>query len=297
VDVGASGKFPTAIDINPTARCNLQCSFCWGPDHAIPDGLTLGQWKDALGFFRARGTVGVVVTGGEPLIREDLPAILAHAKALGLHVTLSTNALLLNKRHESVLSFVDEIGLPLDGSSAENNQKMRRGTQRSFGAVIDALPLVRARYPNIEITIRTVVSRVNIADIEDLGRLLEGRADYFDRWKLYQFTPFSIGEAHRDEHAITDGEFLALMERVRRLDGLGGRALGQMGGDAKGRYLFVGPLGDVYGVNDVGTYGMAGSLLNDPPEALAARILACVDQGRNTSHAKSPVSLRVLSQT
>src|SRR5437762_732284 len=103
--------FPTSIDINPTAKCNLSCSFCWGPNHTIEDGLSTADWKAVLSFFTTYGTSSVVLTGGEPLIRRDLAEIVRFAKRnLGLHLTLSTNTLLLKKKAPDVLAYVDEIG-------------------------------------------------------------------------------------------------------------------------------------------------------------------------------------------
>ena len=291
-----SSNFPIAIDINPTARCNLDCSFCWGPDHSIPDGLTLMQWQRTLEFFKSHGTESVVVTGGEPLIREDLPEILSFAKRLDLRVTLSTNALLLRKKHEAVLPFVDEIGLPLDGGTPEDNQEMRKGTRRSFNAVIDAMSLVRTQYPTIEITIRTVISRVNSFKIESLARLLEMRTEFFDRWKIYQFTPFSIGAANRREHEIGDEDFRMVMSRIEASCGFCGRVVFQTASEAKGRYIFVGPLGDVYGVNNVGEYCVAGSVLSDDLEQLSKDISRRVDEKRNISHAIARTRLRVVAQ-
>src|ERR1051326_8916799 len=136
--------FPSSIDINPTALCNLHCSFCWGPDHTLPDSLTTEDWEHVIRFFAHRGTTAIVFTGGEPLVRKDIGRLLAFAKFLGMHVTLSTNTLLLRKRAEQYLPFVDEIGIPLDGSNAVNNSRMRLGPSRAFACALDAMHFVRS---------------------------------------------------------------------------------------------------------------------------------------------------------
>src|SRR2546421_7250557 len=93
-----SSLFPRSVDINPTALCNLHCSFCWGPDHTLPDSLTAEDWEQVIRFFAHHGTTAIVFTGGEPLIRKDIGRLLEFAKILGMRVTLSTNTLLLQKR-------------------------------------------------------------------------------------------------------------------------------------------------------------------------------------------------------
>lgn len=88
-------NFPRSIDINPTAKCNLDCSFCWGPEHTIEDGLSTAQWKGVIDLFSRRGTNAIVFTGGEPLIRPDIDKLVVYAKEQGMRTTLSTNTLLL----------------------------------------------------------------------------------------------------------------------------------------------------------------------------------------------------------
>jgi MoaA/NifB/PqqE/SkfB family radical SAM enzyme len=172
---------PASIDVNLTAVCNLDCSFCWGPDHSIPDGLTTADWTNVLSYFADRGTMAVVFTGGEPLVRKDLARLLRHGSGLDMRITLSTNALLLARCAADVLPHIHEIGIPIDGSSAESNARMRSGSRRAFACAIEALRLVRAHNPNIEITVRTVVSRINAHDIAAIGKLLASIRPWWDR--------------------------------------------------------------------------------------------------------------------
>src|SRR2546421_10043014 len=141
-----SSLFPRSVDINPTALCNLHCSFCWGPNHTLPDSLTTEDWEQVIHFLASHGTTAIVFTGGEPLIRKDIHHLLAFAKRLGMRITLSTNTLLLRRRAAEILPFVDEIGIPLDGSSAVNNATMRLGNPRAFTTALDALHFIRSHY-------------------------------------------------------------------------------------------------------------------------------------------------------
>ena len=56
------------------------------------------EWRAVLTECRALGTERVQFFGGEPLLRQDLEGIVAHARGLGLHCTLVTNGLLVPKR-------------------------------------------------------------------------------------------------------------------------------------------------------------------------------------------------------
>ena len=131
--------FPKSIDVNPTSKCQLQCPFCWGPNHEIPDGLSTQDWLNTIQFFAERGTDAIVFTGGEPLLRKDIVELLRFSKQMGMRVTLSTNTILLPSLAEKVLPMVDEVGIPMDGSTEQNNLLMREGKINSFQYQIDAL--------------------------------------------------------------------------------------------------------------------------------------------------------------
>lgn len=118
-------KYPSTIDISLTGICQLNCAWCWGELHSIGTKYSAEKWNELLRKFKEIGTSAVVFTGGETLASPILPEVLKFAKeVLSLRTTLSTNAILLNNMHEQVLPWVDDLGLPLDGSTAEINKKM-----------------------------------------------------------------------------------------------------------------------------------------------------------------------------
>jgi MoaA/NifB/PqqE/SkfB family radical SAM enzyme len=199
-----------SLDVNPTGKCNLNCDFCWGPDRSFMTELSGQQWQEIIKFFADKGVEEIIFTGGEPLLREDLPALLRFAKEqLHLRTTLSTNALLLAEHHTQVLPFVDEIGIPLDGS---------RGTMTVFDKAIQGLQLVADNYPHIQTTVRTVVSKQNVADLSAIAGLLLARKEQFSRWKLYQFAPANAKVSAVASHYLSDDEFLQVTTDLNSLD-------------------------------------------------------------------------------
>lgn len=281
--------FPTSIDVNPTAHCNLNCSFCWGPDHSIPDKLTTDNWKQLLDFFAQRGTTSVVFTGGEPLVRKDIGDLLRYSDELGMRVTLSTNGLLLARKADDVLPHINEIGIPLDGSTPERNSKMRllpggmrRGSLGHFDAALSSMALVRARRPEAEITARTVASRVNQDDLIPIGRVLSEHLGDVDRWKVYQFMPVSIGAKHRAEHELFDAEFKAIGENlIRTFPDM--RIQIYPASERIGRYLFVGPEGNLFGVGPDGKYENIGNFFEMSEAQLSEGITRLVNPVRNAA--------------
>ena len=82
-----------------TYRCDLRCVVCDLPARAAARRragdreLDTGELKSVLRDMKRIGTAGVGVTGGEPMLRKDLPELLRHGARLGLHMHLNTDGL------------------------------------------------------------------------------------------------------------------------------------------------------------------------------------------------------------
>ena len=276
--------FPRTIDVNLTSKCNLDCTFCWGPNHSIPDGLTTVQWKQLIGYFAKNGTRSVIFTGGEPLLREDVDEVIKYTYELGLYTTLSTNALLLRNRAFQVLPYVSQIGIPLDGSSSRRSELMR-GSLDSFSSSLNALKLVRVNYPNIEITVRTLVSKVNIDDILNIAEILENFIDYFDRWKIYKFIPISIGSKYAENHITPISEFNSIINQLKtKSHKLRQKTVYYLPSEEFKRHLFIGSLGDLYSQINATSYKTIGNFFDLSEETLKKELSQLVDSKKNSQH-------------
>ncbi|HEX2795806.1 MAG TPA: radical SAM protein, partial [Immundisolibacter sp.] len=91
------------VRVSVTDRCDLRCSYCMpkGFDgfHEPEDWLTFSEVERVVGAFVRLGVQRIRLTGGEPLVRRDLPELAARLSALpGLtDLSLSTNAVRLDK--------------------------------------------------------------------------------------------------------------------------------------------------------------------------------------------------------
>ena len=252
VDIGFE-RFPHTVDLEVNGVCNLACPWCWGPEHhARVERMSTADWSALLERLRCVGSRSVVFTGGEPTLRSDLPVLLARAKALGFRVTLSTNGTLRNALLP-VLRWVDDLGLPLDGSTNARNALMRISHHpgvRHFDLVLDTLRQVQADHPAIALTLRTVITAHNVNDVAAIGDTL--RSAGIDttrlRWKLYQVNPIGVRAATVIDGGweIPDDEVRRLVATLRHRHPRFGEIAYQAAAASRSRYLLVDPAGDAY---------------------------------------------------
>lgn len=199
-------KAPLVVDFNVNGRCNLDCIWCWGPDHNAKEELSIEEWKVLATKLKQLGTKKITITGGEPLLKKNLSELMHFIHdELSIRTTLSTNAMLLKQKAEAILPFTDDIGIPIDGHTQELNNTMRKGISKHFDLAFEAIKFIQDFYPNIEITLRTVVSLKNFKFIHLIGKALTDRCIDLKkiRWKLYQITPLGIRK-----NAMSNGDWL-----------------------------------------------------------------------------------------
>ncbi len=165
-----------------TYRCPLQCPYCSNPlDYAQQEQeLTTEQWLSVLRQGRELGAAQLGFSGGEPLVRQDLPDLIAEARQLGYYSNLITSGLGLTEA--KVAQFrdagLDHIQVSFQASDPELNNAVA-GSRKAFEQKLAMARAVKAAgYPMV---LNFVIHRHNIhqmPDIIDLCRRLE--ADYVE---------------------------------------------------------------------------------------------------------------------
>ena len=90
---------PYTLVAELTYRCPLKCLYCSNPIefHAMREELTTRQWCQTFTEASDLGVVQVHLSGGEPLVRNDLPELIRHARECDLYTNLITSGTLLNE--------------------------------------------------------------------------------------------------------------------------------------------------------------------------------------------------------
>src|SRR6478672_9110316 len=95
---------PIYVQFYITARCNLTCKQC-NIIYANSDvrEATLDEIKHMADNFAKMGVAMVLLTGGEPFTRQDLPDIIREFESRGIHVRMQTNGLATDERiHQAI---------------------------------------------------------------------------------------------------------------------------------------------------------------------------------------------------
>jgi pyrroloquinoline quinone biosynthesis protein E len=172
-EVEAEAPRPYTLVAELSYRCPLACGYCSNPvdldKHARE--LDTAAWKRVLGEATALGVLQVNLTGGEPLVRDDLEELVAAAGAHDLYVNLITSGVPLDAARLArlVAAGLDSLQLSVQDTDGEGGRWI---------AGRDCLPAklevaAAARALGLPLTVNVVIHRGNIARVPDFVALAE----------------------------------------------------------------------------------------------------------------------------
>lgn len=149
-----------------TERCPSNCSYCAHAGNLdASNEVDTETLKRVIQQIAEVGVISINLTGGEPLLREDICQLSVYARECGLFPILLTNGLLIRKRIEEIKSAnFGMIIISVDSVKPEQYQKTRGISLDPVLEGIEALLELKEDCPIITVT--SVVNRHNISDIE-----------------------------------------------------------------------------------------------------------------------------------
>jgi MoaA/NifB/PqqE/SkfB family radical SAM enzyme len=164
-EVPAATAYPVQLSslpiliLNVHSRCNCRCVMCdiWKRENNDQfRAQDLERHRVSLENLRVRQ---VVLTGGEPLLHNDLAALCNFFREQNIHLTLLTTGLLLYKRAEEIAVLFDDVIVSLDGP--QNIHDTVRRVSGAYNLIHKGIAAVRHHSPSIPITCRTTVQKAN----------------------------------------------------------------------------------------------------------------------------------------
>ncbi len=157
-----------------TRNCNLSCVHCRA---AATCGPYTGE-LDTAAAFRLLDQIAevdkpiIILTGGEPLLREDIFDIAAYGTEKGLRMVMAPNGTLVTEPIAQKLAEVGikRISISLDGDTAEKHDAFR-GVRGAFQGALNGIE--NAKKAGIEFQINTTITKTNLEQIPNILALAE----------------------------------------------------------------------------------------------------------------------------
>jgi pyrroloquinoline quinone biosynthesis protein E len=163
---------PLAMIAELTHRCPLQCPYCSNPLDLLKaaDEKPTDFWAALITEAAQLGVLQIHFSGGEPTARRDLPALIAHATALGIYTNLITSAVLLDeaKLGELARAGLAHVQISIQGANAESADRIgnyRNGHEKKL-AIARLVPVL-----GMSLTINAVVHRQNLHELPEMIEL------------------------------------------------------------------------------------------------------------------------------
>jgi Fe-coproporphyrin III synthase len=158
---------------NLVRRCNLTCKHCYSisADKDFAGELTTDEVFGVMDDLKRFKVPGLILSGGEPLLRPDIFDIARRAKAMRFFTALSSNGTLIDEamtRRIAAANF-DYVGVSLDGLEAVHDRFRRK--EGAFAASLKAIRLCRDA--GLKVGVRFTLTNDNFSDFPALLKLVE----------------------------------------------------------------------------------------------------------------------------
>jgi radical SAM protein with 4Fe4S-binding SPASM domain len=274
VPLRAADRRPIVV-WNITAACNLRCLHCYSDSTAASDPreLTTAQAMGVLDDLAAFKVPVVLFSGGEPLMRHDLPELLGYARAQGLRTVISTNGTLLEAAVADRLKELDVsyVGVSLDGMGPANDAF--RGVGGAFDRAVTGIGA--AQKAGLRTGLRLTLTGRNLGELANIFHFIESHG--IERACFYHLVPSGRGAglaADRLTHGQTREAIDLICERTAFLQKSRQTDILTVDNHADGPYIFLKLLGE-----DTARAEAALELLNWNGGALSSTGtgIACID--------------------
>ncbi|HEY6983631.1 pyrroloquinoline quinone biosynthesis protein PqqE [Reyranella sp.] len=203
---------PLALLAELTHRCPLRCPYCSNPLklERASDELTEAEWRRVLGEAAALGVLQVHFSGGEPMARRDLAALVAEASGRGLYSNLITSGALGGEPELRAFAAVGlkHVQLSFQDAESANNDRIA-GLAGAYDRKTRFAAAVRTA--GLPLTLNVVVHRQNLDRLSAMidmalrlgARRLEIAHVQYYAWALANRAALLPGRAQLDEATRT----------------------------------------------------------------------------------------------
>jgi radical SAM protein with 4Fe4S-binding SPASM domain len=211
-----AGKAALSFDLEITARCNNDCRHCYinlpaGDREAESRELTRSESLEIARQAMELGAMWCLVSGGEPLLREDFGDIYLGLKRMGMLVSVFTNATLMSEEHAELFRAFPprDIEVTVYGVTEETYERVsgRRGSFAAFKRGFDLL-----LQSGVKVRLKAMAMRSNMSELPAIREFCERHTKDFFRYDSMLHGRF---DADPGRNAMIRAERLTPEEIVR----------------------------------------------------------------------------------
>jgi radical SAM protein with 4Fe4S-binding SPASM domain len=198
-----------------TAACNLRCRHCRAEASEIPseNELTTRQILSTAEKIRSFCDPIIILTGGEPLVRDDFFTIAEYCGSIFTRVALATNGTLLDDKTAARIknSGISRVSISIDGAGRETHDRFR-GADGSFDSALRGCRTITDA--GLSLQINSTLTRENCSGLNDILNLaLTLKADAFH---LFVLVPVGCGAEIAEDQRIPPEQLNDILKGLLR---------------------------------------------------------------------------------
>jgi len=204
-------KDPMLIAFEVTRRCRFACRYCRvGPAGESDTELTTGQCKKIIKAVADYSKCMIILTGGEPMEREDIYDLIEYGTSLNLPMVMATCGYLITEDSVQRLKAagIGALSFNIEGASAESHDRFRQAPG-AFEAAVEATKI--ANKAALPFQVNTTITKVNADEAVGIAELAR-------RLGAGTFNPFiyvpTAANTHSEEVVLDPIEYEVLLNEL-----------------------------------------------------------------------------------
>jgi heme b synthase len=199
-----------------TRSCNLACAHCRASAESgpYPNELSTERSLELLSDIASFSSPIIILTGGEPLLRDDIFTIARGGTDLGLRMVLATNGTLLKPEtvRRLIEAGIQRISISIDGKDERSHDELR-GVEGAFSGALFGIE--NARSEHLSFQINTTITKRNMAELSEIESLVERLGA--DAHHLFLLVPTGRGAQMADD-SLGAREYEEVLGRIYRYE-------------------------------------------------------------------------------
>jgi pyruvate formate lyase activating enzyme len=162
-----------------TVGCNFCCPFCYNKDVVLGNTVLISE-EEVVSFLEKRKGMleALVITGGEPLLQEDIVDFANKIKNMGYLLKIDTNGCYPEKLQELInKKLVDYVAM--DVKAPKKKYEQLTGVKPDLEKIQESIELIKTGAPDYEFRTTFVPDFLNKDDILEIAKWLKGAKNFY----------------------------------------------------------------------------------------------------------------------